>query len=71
MVDCGGVTKPIPMKRELKASPRIAASTKTSVTKPIPMKRELKGKACKSMVIALWIGHKANPDEKGTERYFM
>ena len=45
MVDCGGVTKPIPMKRELKVLfHTITSSSQDEVTKPIPMKRELKGK---------------------------
>ena len=56
------------MKRELKAKPSITAvSTGTSVTKPIPMKRELKGERGREAA-AMALGHKANPDEKGTER---
>ena len=39
------VTKPIPMKRELKVLfHTITSSSQDEVTKPIPMKRELKGK---------------------------
>ncbi len=64
------VTKPIPMKRELKVIvvlSRSPHSFRSFVTKPIPMKRELKGG-----VFALYAArrecHKANPDEKGTER---
>ena len=39
----GAVTKPIPMKRELKAcATSIMFRLRVSVTKPIPMKRELK-----------------------------
>ena len=38
------------------------------VTKPIPMKRELKGRNAIGSSSRILGRHKANPDEKGTER---
>ena len=62
------VTKPIPMKRELKVSQMPSSAMSISdVTKPIPMKRELKAYGQKRLTWANLKGHKANPDEKGTE----
>ena len=62
------VTKPIPMKRELKVwRGGSVLAVVIIVTKPIPMKRELKGWAT-AMHSEAEHSHKANPDEKGTER---
>ena len=62
------VTKPIPMKRELKGyTTGQKAYGSCCVTKPIPMKRELKVDGHFIAFPDIRRGHKANPDEKGTE----
>ena len=55
------------MKRELKGNLFDLPKLVGKVTKPIPMKRELKGNSISGNT-GVVSSHKANPDEKGTER---
>jgi hypothetical protein len=65
------VTRHIPMRRELKAyTPSWNHTQLLAVTRHIPMRRELKGYSSKIGRCASQ-GHKAYPDEKGTERSCM
>ncbi len=63
------VTRHIPMRRELKAFFISTYTAYSKVTRHIPMRRELKD--VEYAIGPGWntVGHKAYPDEKGTESY--